>query len=131
MTEFFADAHAILAFLAGDEAAARRFRSSPFRTGLLDVYAAHFAQLAAEVSPEEARRNLAPFEAVALAPDPPLLREAARFLHDERRGGRRISLVDAVGYAHARRLGVAFVTSDPAMRGLAGVEVLGEGGRRR
>jgi predicted nucleic acid-binding protein len=131
VTEFFADTHAILAFLSGDEAAARRFRSSPFRTGLLNLLAAHYAQLAAEVAPEEAARNLAPFEPAALAPDPPLLREAARLLHDERRGGRRLSLVDAVGYAHARRLGVAFVTGEPVFRGLAGVEFLGETGRRR
>lgn|GEM_PF-946005 len=124
MTEFYADTHAILSFLAGDEAAGKRFRSSPFRTGLLNVYAAHFAQLSADVSAEEATRNLAPFEPVALAPDTPLLREAARFLQRERRGGRRLSLVDAVGYTHALRLGLPFLTGDPTFRGLPNVEFL-------
>lgn len=124
VTEFFADTQSILAFLNGDPAAGKRFRASPFRTSLLNLYAAHVAQLSADVAREEADRNLAPFEPVALAPDAALLREAARFLQDARRGGRRLSPVDAVGYVHARRLGLPFLTPDDRFQGLPGIERL-------
>jgi len=47
--------------------------------------------------------------------------EAAELRARLRREGRRLSLIDALGYAVARRLGIPFLTGDREFRGLDGV----------
>lgn len=131
MTDLFADAHAILAFLAGDETTARKFRTANLTTGILNVYESHYAQLKAEVSTDEAKANLAPFEPKALVPDVALLREAARVRVEEFRRGRPLSFIDAVGYAQARKLDAAFLTTQVVFKGMAGVELLSSTTNRR
>lgn len=130
LTDFFADSYAILALLNGDEAYARRFRNTRFRTGWLNLYEAYAAQLAREVLAPEAAANLAPFEASAGHADWETLQEAARFRHEMRKEGKNCSYVDAAGYASARSLGVPFLTGDPAFQDLPGVELLVEKRRK-
>ena len=48
--------------------------------------------------------------------------EASALRLELRRQGRNLSLVDALGYVLARRLGVPFLTGDRAFEGLDGVE---------
>lgn len=44
--------------------------------------------------------------------------------------GLTCSYIDAAGYAHARRLGLPFLTGDPAFEGIEGVEFLREATRK-
>lgn len=131
MTEFFADTFAILAVLAGDDAYVQRFRRGPFRTGSLNVAEAAFAQLVNEVSLEEARSNLAPFDAVAQAPSARILFEGARHQAEMARRQRHWSFVDAVGYVQARELALPFLTGDTVFEGAEGVEFLKDRGPSR
>ena len=48
--------------------------------------------------------------------------EAARLRMELRRAGRNISLIDALGYVLAKRLGIPFLTGDREFEGLEGVE---------
>lgn len=119
MTECFLDTSAILGFLNGDEGLARRLRSSPFRTGPPNLAEAHFAQLAVGVAPEEADRNLAPFEAAAIDAPPPVVRAAARLLLAHQHWG----LAAALAYAHARHLGIPLLSADPSFQGVPGADL--------
>jgi hypothetical protein len=131
LTGVYADAYAILAFLAGDDAFGRRLRGADVRTGLPQVYDALRAQLNLDVHPEEAQRNVAPFLAAALPIEVPDVLEAARWLREHRAAGGTATPLDAIGYAQARRLGRTYLTGEGRLRGLHGVEVLmGRSARR-
>lgn len=127
MSEFFADSYAILAHLAGDPAYVARFKDATFRTSILNLFEAHYAQISRGVPDAEAVENLAPFEARAEAPDWSALREASLFRHELRSQGRRCSYIDAAGLVLARRSRLPFLTGDPAFEDVAGVEFLVEG----
>ena len=48
--------------------------------------------------------------------------EASKLRIELRRQGRNLSLIDALGYIIARRLGILFLTGDREFKGLEGVE---------
>lgn len=131
LTDFFADSYAILAYLVGDGGYVARFKGASFKTSALNLLEAHYAQVSRGVSDDEAAANLAPFEASIERHDWTVLRQASVFRHDMRSKGLACSYIDAAGYALARRLGLPFLTGDPAFEGVDGVEFLREATRAR
>ncbi len=124
MNEFYADTFAILALLQGDQNYLRRFRSSSFRTGWLNIGEAYYAQLVREVPPDEIAQNLAPFEERAQEPDWAALGEAAKLRLELQRPGRPVTLAVALAYVQARAAGVPLLTGHGALKNLQGVDFL-------
>lgn len=115
----FFDTHAILGILNG-EPRYDRFRTQEGYTHQMNVVEALVHML---------RRGVATprheFDRLGLGLVPAHdedLELAARLKVDPTLRDRNLSLVDAFGYAIARRLALRFLTGDPGFRGLEGVE---------
>jgi predicted nucleic acid-binding protein len=121
LIDFFADSYALVAFLEGNDRYFRIFRRKRLATtalNVLEVYATLLRRLQ-EPEAKEICTGLLPL-AVPIPPEVALF--AGDFRHRMRSMKKDCSYIDAWGYAAARRLGVPFLTGDPAFRGIDHVE---------
>ena len=121
MVDFLADSYALVAFLEGNDRYRKIFRRKILATtalNVLEVYATLLRRLDGELAQEIGSGLLplvvqVPSEVAFFAGD---FRQRMRSMH------RDCSYIDAWGYGAARRIGVPFLTGDPAFHGIERVE---------
>ena len=117
---YYADTYALVEILRGNPAYRPYTRLVTSEFNLLELAYAVTRDYGEDVAIrvlEEVRRNV-----VIAYPDDEDYVKAAVFKLSQRRAGRNVSLVDALGYVLAKRLGIPFLTGDKAFKGLENVE---------
>ena len=116
----YADTYALVEILRGNPAYKSYTRLVTSEFNLLELAYAVTRDYGEDIALQvldEVRKNI-----VIIYPDDRDYVEAALFKISQRRAGRNVSLVDALGYVLAKKIGVPFLTGDKAFKGLENVE---------
>jgi predicted nucleic acid-binding protein len=117
LADLFADSYAFIAHLEGNERYARIFQKKSVVTSALNVLEV-YSTLLRRIPEEEARRIATALIPLVTPVPPEVALRAGDFRQSMRSRRRDCSYLDAWGYASAIQLGVAFLTGDPAFRGI-------------
>jgi len=118
LARYYADTYALIEILPYEKYAGAELVTSEFN--LLELAYALTRDYGREKA-IEVLRTVRAFVSVVHPSDEDYV-EAATLRMELRKQSRNLSLIDALGYALARRLGMPFLTGDREFRGLAGVE---------
>ena len=122
MARYYADTYALVEILKGNPAY-ERYASEELVTSEFNLLELAYA-LTRDYGREKAveiLRMVRAFITIIQASDEDYV-EASTLRIKLRKQGRNLSLIDALGYVLARRLGIPFLTGDREFKGLDGVE---------
>ena len=121
---YFLDTYAMIAYIEMDKEVVKIVESSDFVVSdfqLMELYYILLKKFGEEVAEEY-------FEAFSQFKEPideEALKKAMKLRLEFLKKGKKVSYVDAIGYAYSLEKGLKFVTGDKEFKGLKGVKYIG------
>lgn len=123
MSEFYYDSYAIIAYLNQSQNYVDYFIPSQGVTSFYNVLEVYYSVLR-EQGADDAKKVLSSLRPILVDPTFEDLEYAMHFKLKHK--SKKLSYVDCLGYALARRLGILFLTGDEGFKGISGVEFVKE-----
>ena len=122
---YFLDTYAIIEHLKGNPKAVEIVKTGKFVTSNFQLMELYYYALK-DVDEESADRYFEAFSSYKVSISEAVIKKAMKLRLKFQKKRKRISYVDAIGYAYSLEKGLKFVTGDKEFKGLKGVKYIGK-----